>query len=410
MIVWIDAAHLAEATPLFGLGPLQRLARTLRRLKRAPERIVVSGPAMPRDLPDGFEAVMETGATGARARKFVTTTSDASVLLLDATAVVDPRLVRYLSEEDPSPGSVRVATGGEGAERTGLVRLRAADLDFLPERSDSVVEMADAAAAAAPAAVVLPDDVPSFIVNLRRNLPFYLFAVRGKESAKRIERVLFGWNYKGSTDFMTKWVYPPIVWRLVKFATATGISANAITIVSVILTFAAVPLFATGAFAAGLACAYGMSVLDSVDGKVARVTLSDSAFGNILDHGLDIVHPPLWYGAWAWGLGARELSDPLMIAAILLIVFYIGDRLVLMVAKARFRRGLHAMHPIDAAARTWIARRNVNLVLLTIGFIIQQPEAAFYLIAAWQGATMLWHAGRTAWLIGTRAEPVGAIG
>src|SRR3546814_5506684 len=104
---------------------------------------------------------------------------------------------------------------------------------------------------------------------------------------------------------MTRWVYPPLVWQLVRLSTAFGLSANAITILSVVLTFAAVPLFACGAFAAGLACAYAMSILDSVDGKVARLTLSDTAFGNVLDHGLDIVHPPLWYGAWAWGLGAR---------------------------------------------------------------------------------------------------------
>ena len=152
-----------------------------------------------------------------------------------------------------------------------------------------------------------------------------------------------------------------------------------------------------------------MSVLDSVDGKVARLTLADSPAGNVLDHGLDIVHPPLWYGAWAWGLGARSWDDPLAIAGLLLILFYIGDRLVLMVAKARFRRGLHAMHPLDAAVRTWIARRNVNLAIFVVGLVLGQAEAAFYLIAAWQGLTMLWHAIRTAWLIATGARPAEAI-
>src|SRR3546814_6201001 len=81
-----------------------------------------------------------------------------------------------------------------------------------------------------------------------------------------------------------------------------------------------------------------MSILDSVAGKGARLPLPDTAVGNVLDHGLDIVHPPLWYGAWAWGLGARTADDPLSIAAFLLIAFYVGDRLVLMVAKARFGR------------------------------------------------------------------------
>jgi hypothetical protein len=66
------------------------------------------------------------------------------------------------------------------------------------------------------------------------------------------------------------------------------------------------------------------------------------------------------------------------------------------------------MHPLDAATRTWIARRNVNLVVITAGLLLGQGEAALYLICFWQGATMLWHAVRTAWLIGTGARPVEA--
>lgn len=403
MIVWIDTAGLPQAHALFGLDPLQRIARTLRRLK--PDRVLVSGPAVPAALPEGFEAVPGSGDAAARAREALHAAPGAPVLMLDAATVVDPRLVRHLAAGDTA---ARVALGGDGDERAGVLRLTAADAGLLPATAPDLTAVAEAVAAAAPAAVVAPEDVPSFIVNLRRSLPFYLFGVRSAATARRLERVLFDWNYKGSTDFMTKWVYPPLVWRLVRLSTAAGISANAITILSVVLTFAAVPLFAAGQFAAGLACAYAMSVLDSVDGKVARLTLSDSAFGNLLDHGLDIVHPPLWYAAWAWGLGARGLDGPLGLAGLLLIGFYVGDRLVLMVAKARFGRGLHAMHPLDAAARTWIARRNVNLVIMTLGLLAGQAEAAFYLICAWQGATMLWHAARTAWLAGTGASPVEA--
>jgi phosphatidylglycerophosphate synthase len=40
-----------------------------------------------------------------------------------------------------------------------------------------------------------------------------------------------------------------------------------------------------------------MSVLDSVDGKLARLTFESTPQGDVLDHGMDIVHPPFWY--WA---------------------------------------------------------------------------------------------------------------
>ncbi len=45
-----------------------------------------------------------------------------------------------------------------------------------------------------------------------------------------------------------------------------------------------------------------MTFLDTVDGKLARVTVTSSRLGDVLDHGLDIIHPPLWYIAWGVGL------------------------------------------------------------------------------------------------------------
>ena len=53
-----------------------------------------------------------------------------------------------------------------------------------------------------------------------------------------------------------------------------------------------------------------MTFLDTVDGKLARVTLTSSRFGNWLDHGNDIIHPPLWWLCLANGLalGSPEVQ------------------------------------------------------------------------------------------------------
>ena len=82
------------------------------------------------------------------------------------------------------------------------------------------------------------------------------------------------------------------------------------TIISVLLTFAAVPLYAFEYWFAGFLCSYGMSELYSDDGKLARLTFSASRFGNILDHGTDLIDPPLWYFGWAWALGNGDPSLP----------------------------------------------------------------------------------------------------
>src|SRR4029453_3372733 len=75
-------------------------------------------------------------------------------------------------------------------------------------------------------------------------------------------------------------------------------------IASGVLAVAAALLFARGAFALGLLSAWAMTFLDTVDGKLARVTLTSSRMGDVMDPGLDLIHPPFWWWAWGIGLGA----------------------------------------------------------------------------------------------------------
>ena len=216
--------------------------------------------------------------------------------------------------------------------------------------------------------------------------------------ASRLERKMFWDNYKGSTDLLTAYVYPPLVWPLVRFCARWRIHPNAVTVLSIVLTFAAVPLFAQAHWLAGFACAYAMSVLDSVDGKLARLTLTDSKIGNILDHGLDQVHPPFWYFAWAWGLGARAPEDPLYQGAIWLIVFYFADRIVLAIAKRRLGHALHSSGRLDEQVRAVIARRNITMTIMAVALLFGVGPAGFWIVTAWQGLTFAWHSWRTLWL------------
>jgi len=242
-------------------------------------------------------------------------------------------------------------------------------------------------------------EFPGFIRNLRRTLPFYLFRVTDADERAKVERFLFWSNYKGSTDFFTKYVYPPLVWVMVRPLARAHVHPNWITIISIVLTFAAVPLFGAGYFLAGFLCAYGMSVLDSVDGKLARVTFTDSKLGNVLDHGLDLVHPPFWYCAWAYGLSHGDVWSPVFLASALMLALYVIDRLILKVYPTRFGRGLHTHAPMDGFVRTFISRRNNNLPLFTVGYVAGFGVETIYLIVFWQAATCVYHGARTAWIL-----------
>ena len=84
--------------------------------------------------------------------------------------------------------------------------------------------------------------------------------------------------------------------------------SRAVTSTSLVLALLTIVCFARGSFVLGLGLAWIMTFLDTVDGKLARVTLTSSKWGNVFDHGTDLVHPPFWWFAWYWGLHTLPLA------------------------------------------------------------------------------------------------------
>ena len=104
------------------------------------------------------------------------------------------------------------------------------------------------------------------------------------ESAPALEDRLYGASYKGVTDFVTKWWWPVPAKAAVRFCANKRISPNSVTIAGFLLMLAACWLFFAGSYGLGLALAWMMTFLDTVDGKLARVTVQSSQFGHALDH------------------------------------------------------------------------------------------------------------------------------
>ncbi|MDF1483848.1 CDP-alcohol phosphatidyltransferase family protein [Ramlibacter sp. H39-3-26] len=390
MNLWIDTTAAARAEPLFGIPPVERLRRSVKHLD-AGTHVVLSGVDAGSTAWPAAKTDVDTVPLGMRLRQALVS---GALVAIDGGNAVDPRLIDVLLRGTGPCVAVR----GEGAERAVVLRLEPALAGDIPSGALTLREVADTMLAAGRIAPYDEQDFPAYVNKLRRSLPYWIYAVNGKAARNRLERQMFWDNYKGSTDLLTRWVYPPLVWQLVRLCTRWRIHPNTVTALSIILTVAAVPLFAQGNFLLGFLCAYGMSVLDSVDGKIARVTLTDSAIGNVLDHGLDIVHPPFWYFAWAWGLGGRSMDDHLYAAAVWLIVFYLGDRIVLGIAKARLGFALHAATRLDGRVRSFIARRNITMTIMALALLIGAGPAGLYIVTAWQGLTFAWHGVRTIWL------------
>jgi hypothetical protein len=155
-----------------------------------------------------------------------------------------------------------------------------------------------------------------------------------------------------------------------------------------------------------------MTFLDTVDGKLARVTLSSSRIGHVLDHGLDILHPPFWYLAWTMGLllspdgGAlsadSDVASWLRPAGLIAVVGYIVGRLIEGLFMLLFKMEIHCWQPIDGFFRLITARRNPNLLLLSAATLCGRPDLGLVFVALWTIFSVAFHAVRLLQACGQR--------
>ena len=268
-------------------------------------------------------------------------------------------------------------------------------------RAAAIVDAADASAvsaallaAEAPLPTHLremsPAELSNFDVKLRRAEPPLLEPVT-QDRKGALEDQLYGNAYKGITDLVTKWMWPRPAKRIVRWCAASGVTPNAVTAVSFLLTCAAAWLFMQGHFASGLAAGWIMTLLDTVDGKLARVTVQSSRFGHYFDHGIDLLHPPVWYICWGEAFAELDFLGLMAEAEIygLILVGYIGGRVTEGLFHLLADCSVFSWRPFDAWFRLVTARRNPCLILLTLSLLAGRPKWGLFAVALWTGFTTL---------------------
>jgi phosphatidylglycerophosphate synthase len=132
-----------------------------------------------------------------------------------------------------------------------------------------------------------------------------------------------------------------------------------------------------------------MTFLDTVDGKLARVTMQSSKIGHAMDHGLDIVHPPVWYWCWALGLDINQielLGQTWSIEIILWCMFsaYVGGRIFEGLFQLLFDDiSIFCWKPLDSYHRLITARRNPCMILLSVALVLADATQGFIWVVAW---------------------------
>lgn len=341
-------------TPIWGMSVTERLRRLARAAKLEFSEVPVTGPQV----------------------------------IASRAFVFDPQLLRYMAAQ---PGTVLIREGRPvlahvvSGEDAGTVLAAIEHNRPLPEATPLRTMVHD-------------DDFTLYNDQLRkRERPFVM--PLDPKTVPAIERASYYAAYKGVTDILTKYLWPEWALVLTRIVARIGMTPNMVTAVGAILCVAATFLFAQGHYWTGMAAGLVFMVLDTVDGKLARCTITSSKWGNVFDHGIDLIHPPFWWYAWGVGLGAWALALPpqtfwLVMAAI--IGGYVVQRLIEGIFMRRFGMHIHVWEKADSDFRLITARRNPNMVILFAGTLLGRPDMGLIAVAAWTILSCAFHAVRLA--------------
>ncbi|WP_309643865.1 CDP-alcohol phosphatidyltransferase family protein [Phenylobacterium sp.] len=301
-----------------------------------------------------------------------------AVVAADARWVFDEALVRALASR---PGVILVVDAGEPAavHAVGAAVARLAAGEDIATAAEGYPRLGAGEVGSA------------YNSELRKREPPILTRLSA-DTVRAVEKRLFQGSYKGVTDLVTKHVWPAPARVVTRWCAVAKITPNQVTFASFLLVLAAFWLFWTQQFGLGLVAAWAMTFLDTVDGKLARVTLTSSKWGNVFDHGIDLIHPPFWW--WAWLVGVQAGAHPLGQAELILAVIvggYVVQRMLEGVFLARFKVEMHAWRPFDSFFRQITARRNPNLLLLTPLALVGRPDIGLVLVAIWTALSLLVH-------------------
>ena len=205
-----------------------------------------------------------------------------------------------------------------------------------------------------------------FIRKLRRTIPYYLFRVEKRARGRPGREVHVLVELQGLDRLLHPLCLPAAgLGAALRPLARARVHPNAVTISQHHSRTGAIPMLGDrarrGRFWTGFAVAYGMSVLVIPStGSWRALTFTDSRIGNRAgSRSLDMVHPPFWLSRLGLRASARGRctggSTPGS-AAVLVVVFYVVDRLILKIYPRFFQRAFHTHSRLDGRVRTFIAR------------------------------------------------------
>ncbi|VWX53792.1 CDP-alcohol phosphatidyltransferase family protein [Novosphingobium sp. 9U] len=244
----------------------------------------------------------------------------------------------------------------------------------------------------------------------KRETPFVM-PLRAN-TVRAIERASYFGAYKGVTDILTKYLWPEWALVLTRICAKLGLTPNMVTTIGAVLCVLATWCFAEGRYWLGMLLGLGFMVLDTVDGKLARCTITSSAWGNVFDHGMDLVHPPFWWWFWAtglvhWNLGYDDTTF-WWVQGVIQLGYWVQRLIEGVFMRQNGMMHIHVWRRFDSRFRLITARRNPNMVILFVSMLFARPDLGLIVVAWWTAISCLVHAIRLvqAWLFRSRGGTI----
>jgi len=213
---------------------------------------------------------------------------------------------------------------------------------------------------------------------------FWIDVDTGEDFA-RAERLLLMRLGKPEDGLVSRYLNRPLSRRISRHLVAMRLGVDAITVLAFLPAVAAGIAFAVASSWAILALAGVLaqlaSVLDGVDGEIARLRFEESSRGAWLDAVLDRYADAIVLGGMAWGAAVSSgLAWPAGVAAV-------SGAMAVSYSAARYEAAF--LKPGPWNRRAIPAKRDTRYLLILVGGVLNVPLAALLTIAALSHAEVL---------------------
>jgi hypothetical protein len=393
----IDARSPYSSEKLFSLSLVERIARQLSILQVKTALIVISQESKSKQLiskefEKRFDLQLQWLCSVDRLSIILRSENMVSsgITILEGDGIYDDRVLKQLLESD---SSLQIINERE-PNAPLAVTLDEPDVKRFADSGKELKEFLVSSSVIKLSTRLMQ----AYIRFLRKHIEPVLLRLTDTKEIRTIENDLYEKTFKGGMEIVAIYGYRIPVRELTRFFAKTPVTPNMVTALATICKLGAIPFFFYGYLLTGLILAFSFIILDSLDGKLARMTFRFSETADKVDHMTSMPARVGWNFGMCWYFSGGDMTSFPGIAGLILTILPFMDDINWTIIKHKFHRSLFDLTPFDTSIHLFNVKRN-DTALMIIGTIAGFSLQTFYIITLWTIIVWIWHTLRTIYVI-----------